>query len=158
MPASVQADRGYQSKIETTNVDEKEALYGQVADLNKESYQHEEKVLGDILPEAFALLKETARRWAQNGEIRVTASDRDRELAATKDFVVIEGDQAVWKNSVGCCRNCCVWDMVHYDVQFIGGTILHSGKIAEMATGEGKTLVGTLPIFLMHFREEVYTL
>lgn len=138
-----------QSKIETTeNVDEKEALYGQVADLNKVAYQQEEKVLGEILPEAFALLKETARRWAQNGEIRVTVSDRDRELAATKDFVVIEGDQAIWKSEWDAAGTAVKWDMVHYDVQFIGGTILHQGKIAEMATGEGKTLVGTLPIFL----------
>lgn len=138
-----------QSKIETTeNVDEKEALYGQVADLNKVAYQQEEKVLGEILPEAFALLKETARRWAQNGEIRVTVSDRDRELAATKDFVVIEGDKAIWKSEWDAAGTAVKWDMVHYDVQFIGGTILHQGKIAEMATGEGKTLVGTLPIFL----------
>jgi preprotein translocase subunit SecA len=95
------------------------------------------------------LVKETARRWAQNGEIRVTATDWDRELAAAgKDFVEIQGDQAVWKNSWDAAGTPVVWDMVHYDVQFIGGVILHSGKIAEMATGEGKTLVGTLPIFL----------
>lgn len=133
----------------STNVDEKEALFSKIESLKKESYEIEEKVLVQILPEAFALIKETARRWAQNGEIRVTATDWDRELAAAgKDFVSIQGDQAVWKNSWDAAGTPVVWDMVHYDVQFIGGIILHSGKIAEMATGEGKTLVGTLPIYL----------
>lgn len=131
------------------NVDEKEALFSKIEALKKESYDIEEKVLGQILPEAFALVKETARRWAQNGEIRVTATDWDRQLAAAgKDFLEIQGDQAVWKNSWNAAGTPVNWDMVHYDVQFIGGVILHSGKIAEMATGEGKTLVGTLPIFL----------
>lgn len=132
----------------TTNIDEKEALFSKVETLNKEAYQLEEKVLNEILPEAFALVKETARRWAQNGEIRVTATDWDRELAETRDFVEIQGDQAIWKNTWNAHGTEIVWDMVHYDVQFIGGVVLHSGKIAEMATGEGKTLVGTLPIYL----------
>ena len=133
----------------STNVDEKEALFSKIEALKKESYEIEEKVLVQVLPEAFALIKETARRWAQNGEIRVTANDWDRELAAAgKDFVSIQGDTAVWKNSWDAAGTPVVWDMVHYDVQFIGGVILHSGKIAEMATGEGKTLVGTLPIYL----------
>uniref|UniRef100_UPI0023EFCB80 preprotein translocase subunit SecA n=1 Tax=Chryseobacterium joostei TaxID=112234 RepID=UPI0023EFCB80 len=133
----------------STNVDEKEALFSTIESLKKESYEIEEKVLVQVLPEAFALIKETARRWAQNGEIRVTASDWDRELAAAgKDFVEIQGDTAVWKNSWDAAGTPVVWDMVHYDVQFIGGIILHGGKIAEMATGEGKTLVGTLPIYL----------
>ncbi len=132
----------------TSNVDEKEALFAKVETLNKDAYALEEKVLNEIMPEAFSLIKETARRWAQNGEIRVTATDWDRELAATRDFVEIEGDQAVWKNSWNAHGSEIVWDMVHYDVQFIGGVVLHSGKIAEMATGEGKTLVGTLPIYL----------
>ncbi|MCC2591212.1 preprotein translocase subunit SecA [Chryseobacterium sp. MFBS3-17] len=132
----------------TTNIDEKEALFNKVETLNKEAYQLEEKVLNEILPEAFALVKETARRWAQNGEIRVTATDWDRELAETRDFVEIQGDQAIWKNTWNAHGTEIVWDMVHYDVQFIGGVVLHSGKIAEMATGEGKTLVGTLPIYL----------
>ncbi len=132
----------------TTNIDEKEALFNKVETLNKEAYQLEEKVLNEILPEAFALVKETARRWAQNGEIRVTATDWDRELAETRDFVEIQGDQAIWKNTWNAHGTEIIWDMVHYDVQFIGGVVLHSGKIAEMATGEGKTLVGTLPIYL----------
>ncbi len=132
----------------TPNIDEKEALFQRIDSLNKEAYETEEKVLNEILPEAFSLIKETARRWAENGEIRVKATDWDRELAANKDFVKIEGDQAVWKNSWNAHGTEIVWDMVHYDVQYIGGVVLHSGKIAEMATGEGKTLVGTLPIYL----------
>lgn len=132
----------------STNVDEKEALFSRIESLKKESYEVEEKVLAEILPEAFALIKETARRLAQNGEIRVKATARDRELAATKDFVAIEGDTAIWKNHWDAAGTAIVWDMVHYDTQFIGGVVLHEGKIAEMATGEGKTLVGTLPIYL----------
>lgn len=132
----------------STNIDEKEALFTKVEQLKKESYQIEEKVLNEILPEAFALIKETSRRLAQNGEIRVTATDLDRQLALTKDFVEVQGDTAIWKNRWDAAGTPVVWDMVHYDVQFIGGVVLHSGKIAEMATGEGKTLVGTLPIYL----------
>lgn len=132
----------------TENVDEKENLFNRVETLKKEAYELEEKVLTNILPEAFALVKETARRWAQNGEIRVKATDRDRELAMTKDFVSIDGDTAVWHNHWDAAGVKVQWDMVHYDTQFIGGVVLHSGKIAEMATGEGKTLVGTLPIYL----------
>ncbi len=132
----------------STNVDEKEALFSKIETLKKDSYQIEEKVLNEILPEAFALIKETARRLAQNGEIRVTATDLDREFAATKDFIELNGDTAVWKNHWDAAGTPIKWDMVHYDVQFIGGVVLHSGKIAEMATGEGKTLVGTLPIYL----------
>ena len=133
----------------STNVDEKEALFSKIESLKIESYEVEEKVLVQVLPEAFALIKETARRWAQNGEIRVTASDWDRELAAAgKDFVSIQGDTAVWKNSWDAAGTPVVWDMVHYDVQLIGGVVLHQGKIAEMQTGEGKTLVATLPLYL----------
>lgn len=132
----------------STNIDEKESLFTKVEALKKDSYQIEEKVLNEILPEAFALIKETSRRLAQNGEIRVTATEMDRELASAKDFVVIEGDTAIWKNEWNAAGTPVKWDMVHYDVQFIGGVVLHSGKIAEMATGEGKTLVGTLPIYL----------
>ena len=132
----------------STNVDEKEALFSQIEQLKKDSYLIEEKVLNEILPEAFSLIKETSRRLAQNGEIRVKATELDKELAATKDFVVLEGETAVWKNQWDAAGTPILWDMVHYDVQFIGGVVLHSGKIAEMATGEGKTLVGTLPIYL----------
>lgn len=132
----------------STNVDEKEALFNKIDSLKKDSYEVEEKVLNQILPEAFSLIKETARRWAQNGEMRVQATDWDRLLAQTKDFVTIEGETAVWKNQWNAAGTAVTWDMVHYDTQFIGGVVLHSGKIAEMATGEGKTLVGTLPIYL----------
>lgn len=132
----------------TTNIDEKEALFSKIESLQKDAYQIEEKVLNEIHPEAFAVLKETGRRWAENKQIVVEATDRDRELALTKDFVEIDGDKAIWKNSWDAAGTAVVWDMVHYDVQFIGGSVLHSGKIAEMATGEGKTLVGTLPIYL----------
>ncbi len=132
----------------STNVDEKEVLFTKIETLNKDSYEVEEQILQQILPEAFALIKETSRRWAENGEIRVTATDWDRKLASYKDFVEIQGDTAVWKNRWDAAGTPVVWDMVHYDTQFIGGVVLHSGKIAEMATGEGKTLVGTLPIYL----------
>lgn len=132
----------------SANIDEKETLFQKIEALKKDAYQIEEKVLAEILPEAFALVKETAKRWAENGEIRVPATEWDRTLAETKDFVYIDGEDAVWKNSWNAHGTEVVWDMVHYDVQFIGGVVLHSGKIAEMATGEGKTLVGTLPIYL----------
>ena len=136
-------------KIKTIqNIDEKEALFSKIEELKKDSYKIEEKVLNEIHPEAFAVLKETGRRWAENKQIVVEATDRDRELALTKDFVEIDGDKAIWKNSWNAAGTDVVWDMMHYDVQFIGGSVLHSGKIAEMATGEGKTLVGTLPIYL----------
>ncbi len=133
---------------QTQNIDEKEALFTKIESLKKEAYDVEEKVLNQILPEAFALIKETSRRLAQNGELRVIATEMDKELAKTKDFVEVNGDTAIWKNSWDAAGTPVVWDMVHYDVQFIGGVVLHSGKIAEMATGEGKTLVGTLPIYL----------
>ncbi len=132
----------------SSSIDEKEALFSKIESLKKDSYQIEEKVLADILPEAFALIKETSRRLAQNGEIRVQATELDREFASTRDFVKLDGDTAVWQNHWDAAGTPIKWDMVHYDVQFIGGVILHSGKIAEMATGEGKTLVGTLPIYL----------
>ena len=136
-------------KIKTIqNIDEKEVLFSKIEELKKDSYKIEEKVLNEIHPEAFAVLKETGRRWAENKQIVVKATDWDRELALTKDFVEIDGDKAIWKNSWNAAGTDVVWDMMHYDVQFIGGSVLHSGKIAEMATGEGKTLVGTLPIYL----------
>ena len=136
-------------KIKTIqNIDEKEVLFSKIEELKKDSYKIEEKVLNEIHPEAFAVLKETGRRWAENKQVVVKATDWDRELALTKDFVEIDGDKAIWKNSWNAAGTDVVWDMMHYDVQFIGGSVLHSGKIAEMATGEGKTLVGTLPIYL----------
>jgi len=104
--------------------------------------------LKDILPEAFAVVKETSRRLTENEELEVTANDFDRELAVYKSNVIINGDKAIWKNKWMAAGTEVTWNMVHYDVQLIGGIVLHSGKIAEMATGEGKTLVGTLPTYL----------
>ncbi|MDR1876951.1 MAG: preprotein translocase subunit SecA, partial [Flavobacteriaceae bacterium] len=132
----------------TEDVDEKEKLYAEIDELEKEAYKVEEEVLAEILPQAFALIKETARRFTENETITVTATEFDKTLAITKDYVTIEGDKAIWKNSWDAAGKEVKWDMIHYDVQYIGGTVLHQGKIAEMATGEGKTLVGTLPMYL----------
>ena len=129
-------------------VDEKEQLYKRIEELEKQSYDKTQKVLDEILPEAFAVVKETARRFAQNETVTVTATDHDRDLAATHPSITIEGDKAVYQNHWMAGGNEITWDMVHYDVQIIGGVVLHSGKIAEMATGEGKTLVATLPVYL----------
>ncbi len=134
-------------------IDEKEGIYKQIDKLEKDSYEKTQKVLNDILPEAFSVVKETARRFAENTEVVVTATDHDRELAVRRDNVnIIPGsdgnDKAVYLNHWMAGGNMITWDMVHYDVQLIGGIVLHSGKIAEMATGEGKTLVATLPVYL----------
>lgn len=133
---------------QTEDVDEKENLYAQIDKLEKEVYDIEEKVLLELLPQAFAVIKETAKRFAENEKLVVKATDFDRKLSETTNYVNIEGDNAVWNNSWDAAGKEVKWDMVHYDVQYIGGTVLHEGKIAEMATGEGKTLVGTLPIYL----------
>jgi len=130
-------------------VDEKEQLYKRIDDLEKISYDKTQAVLNEILPEAFAVVKDTARRFAENEEVVVTATDHDRDLSATRDNVNIDDQgMAHFKNSWMAGGNMITWDMVHYDVQLIGGVVLHSGKIAEMATGEGKTLVATLPVYL----------
>ena len=130
-------------------VSEKEALATESDKLVKDEDEAIEKILNEILPEAFSIMKSTARRFAQNETITVSATDFDRYLAASgKDFVHIEGDNAIWQNHWVAGGNEITWDMVHYDVQLIGGIVLHQGKIAEMATGEGKTLVATLPVFL----------
>ncbi len=126
----------------------KEKLATEQDELVKKIDEKIEDVLNQILPDAFAIMKSTARRFAQNSAIRVQATDFDRDLSAMHDFVSIDGDTALWKNSWTAGGNLMTWDMVHYDVQLIGGIVLHSGKIAEMATGEGKTLVATLPVFL----------
>ena len=129
-------------------LDEKEALATESDKLVKKVDEDIEKVLDEILPEAFAVMKSTARRFKENETIRVKATDFDRMLSASKDFVSIEGDEAIWHNHWMAGGNEITWDMVHYNVQLIGGIVLHQGKIAEMATGEGKTLVATLPVFL----------
>ena len=129
-------------------VDKKESIATEVDKLTKIVDEKIEQVLMEILPEAFAVMKSTARRFKENSEIVVTASEMDREFTTKHEYVTVEGDKAIWKNTWMAGGNPIVWDMVHYDVQLIGGIVLHQGKIAEMATGEGKTLVATLPVFL----------
>jgi len=128
--------------------DEKEKLYNEIDRLEKVSYEKSQDILYNILPEAFSVIKETARRFKENEEVIVTATQMDRDLAARYDHVNIVGDKAHFKNQWMAGGNLIKWDMVHYDVQLIGGMVMHQGKIAEMATGEGKTLVATLPLYL----------
>jgi preprotein translocase subunit SecA len=130
------------------DIGEKEEIYSKMDDLEKRSYSKTQDILDELLPEVFAVVKETAKRFAENETIDVTATEMDKNLAIVKDFVEIHGDKAVYKNSWVAGGNLIKWDMIHYDVQLIGGAALHQGKIAEMATGEGKTLVATLPVFL----------
>ncbi len=136
------------AKVEQTEIEEREQLFNEIDKLEVAVLDKYEVALDEVLPEAFAIVKETARRFAENGEVVVTATDFDRTLAATKDFVRIEGDKAIFSNHWEAGGNETIWNMVHYDVQLFGGVVLHKGKIAEMATGEGKTLVATLPVFL----------
>ena len=134
--------------IDEKELEERETIWAEVDEIEKKIADQYEKVLEEVLPEAFAIVKDTARRFVQNEEITVTATDFDRDLAAGHDFVRIEGDKAIYQNHWIAGGNEVKWDMVHYDVQLFGGVVLHKGKIAEMATGEGKTLVATLPVFL----------
>ncbi len=136
--------------IEDTPIDERAEIFAKIDKIEKEVLEIYEESLNKVLPEVFAIVKETARRFAENEETIVTATDFDRELAADprKDFITIDGDKAIYHNHWTAGGNDLKWEMVHYDVQLFGGTVLHQGKIAEMATGEGKTLVATLPVFL----------
>ena len=138
------------AKIEETAIDEREPIFEEIDKLEKEALEIYEKALNEVMPTAFSIVKDTARRFAENEEVVVTANDFDRELAAdpSKDFVTIDGDKAIYHNHWTAGGNDLKWEMVHYDVQLFGGIALHQGKIAEMATGEGKTLVATLPVFL----------
>jgi preprotein translocase subunit SecA len=131
-----------------SDINGRDSIYKEVDELKKERDQKIEEILNEILPEAFAVVKETSRRFKENENIVSAATDLDRELAARKDYITINGDQCTFKNSWSAAGNLVSWNMVHYDVQLIGGAVLHSGKIAEMATGEGKTLVSTLPAYL----------
>lgn len=131
-----------------TDFNTKENLYNEIDTIKKERNKYLEKALMDILPEAFAVVKETARRFTENTTLTVSATEHDRNIAAFKDHVMIDGDKAIWKNSWKAAGGDITWNMLHYDVQLIGGMVLHEGKIAEMATGEGKTLVATLPAYL----------
>ena len=134
--------------IDSKELEEREAIWAEVDKIEKEITDKMEIVLDEVLPEVFAIVKDTARRFAENPEVVVTANDFDRDLATRFDFVRIEGDKAIYANHWMAGGNEITWDMVHYDVQLFGGVVLHKGKIAEMATGEGKTLVATLPVFL----------
>ena len=129
------------ASVEDTELEKREDLFNQIDKIEKEILEIYEKALDEVLPTAFSIVKE---------EIVVTATDFDRQLAATKDFVRIEGDKAIYQNHWIAGGNDTVWNMVHYDVQLFGGVVLHKGKIAEMATGEGKTLVATLPVQTMN--------
>jgi len=136
------------ASIESIELEDREEVFVQIDKLEKEILEIYEKALEEVLPVAFSIVKDTARRFTENEEIVVTATDFDRTLAATKDFVRIEGDKAIYQNHWNAGGNDTIWNMIHYDVQLFGGVVLHKGKIAEMATGEGKTLVATLPVFL----------
>ena len=138
------------AKIEETPIDEREALFSQVDKLDKEELDRYEDALNEVFPQVFSIVKDTARRFTENEETIVTATDFDRELAANpaNDFVTIDGDKAIYHNHWTAGGNDIKWEMIHYDVQLFGGIVLHQGKIAEMATGEGKTLVATCPVFL----------
>ncbi|QBZ98119.1 preprotein translocase subunit SecA [Flavobacterium sangjuense] len=132
----------------TADIDLREDIYNAIDALEKEAYEISEKVLKEILPEAFAVIKETARRFKENTTITVTSTEKDRELSATKPYITLVGDKTNWANQWNAAGKEITWDMVHYDVQLIGGIVLHEGKISEMQTGEGKTLVATLPLYL----------
>ncbi len=136
--------------IEETPIDEREEIFDKIDKLDKVALDKYEEALNEVMPVAFSIIKDTARRFAENEETIVTATDFDRELAADphKDFITIDGDKAIYHNHWTAGGNDLKWEMIHYDVQLFGGVVLHQGKIAEMATGEGKTLVATLPVFL----------
>jgi len=140
--------RGQIDLLPAQAIHQKDQLFNEIDKLEKERDEELEKVLEEVLPQAFAVVKETARRFKENGKLEVSASMHDRELAVFKKNVEIQGEQAIWHNRWLAAGTEVVWDMLHYDVQLIGGMVLHKGKIAEMATGEGKTLVSTLPAFL----------
>ena len=133
---------------EVTDFDKKEGLFSQIDKLNEEAYNVSEDTLNEILPKAFAVVKETAKRFVENKEVIVEANDNDIELSSRKDYIQIKNNKSYWKNTWDAAGKNIVWDMVHYDVQLIGGVAMHQGKIAEMQTGEGKTLVATLPVYL----------
>ncbi len=130
------------------DLDKRETYYEEIDRIEDDIYKKEEEVLNEILPEAFAVVRETARRFKENETLEVTTTPLDRELSATRDYITVEDDKTIWKNHWNAEGKDVVWDMVHYDVQIMGGIVLHQGKIAEMMTGEGKTLVATLPLYL----------
>ena len=147
-PLQDEVDQLLKDAEETEDIDKREDIYEAIDKIKDDIYNVTEEVLNDIMPEAFAVVKETATRFVHNTEIPVQASEFDRLVSGTKDYVTLQGDQAVWANSWDAAGKAITWDMIHYDVQLIGGAAMHQGKIAEMQTGEGKTLVATLPVYL----------
>ncbi len=135
-------------EADSANIDRQENIYTEIDSLKDLAYEASEALLLEIMPEAFAVVKETAKRFTQNTEVEVTATALDRELSAIRENVTLNGDKSVWANSWDAAGQAVTWDMIHYDVQLIGGSVLHQGKVAEMMTGEGKTLVSTLPVYL----------
>jgi len=146
--AIVESKKAEAEALPVTNIHERDAIYQEIDTLKKERNKKIEEVLAIIQPEAFAVVKETARRFKENTEIASTATELDRNLSVKKDYITIKGDQVIFKNTWTAGGGTVTWNMVHYDVQLIGGSVLHAGKISEMATGEGKTLVSTLPAYL----------
>lgn len=143
-----QIDDLTQAAEQEEDIDKKEDIYNQIDALKDDRYEIEKTTLNEILPEAFAVVKETAQRFKDNTTLEVNATPFDREFSGSKEYVTLEGDKAIWNNSWDAAGKEVTWDMVHYDVQLIGGIALHQGKVAEMQTGEGKTLVATLPVYL----------
>jgi preprotein translocase subunit SecA len=147
--AAAEAEKAdLKAQADAASLEDKEALFKQIDAVDDRVYQEVQVVLNEILPEAYAVVRETAARLASGNPIEVSATEYDRQLAATRDFVSLQGDKALWKNKWMAAGNEVEWNMVHYDVQLFGGVVIHQGKIAEMATGEGKTLVSTLPVYL----------
>ena len=143
-----QIDQLQKDADQEEDIDKKEDIYNKIDALKNDRYEVEKATLNEILPEAFAVVKETAKRFKNNTTLTVTANAFDREISGEKDYVTLDGDKAIWKNSWDAAGKQVTWDMVHYDVQLVGGVALHQGKVAEMQTGEGKTLVATLPVYL----------
>lgn len=147
-PLQDEIDQLLKDAEETEDIDKREDIYESIDKIKDNIYEVTEAVLNDIMPEAFAVVKETAKRFVHNTEIPVTANEFDRLVSGKNDYVTLQGDQAIWSNSWDAAGKPITWDMIHYDVQLIGGAAMHQGKIAEMQTGEGKTLVATLPVYL----------
>tara|TARA_B100001939_G_scaffold1525_1_gene1406 strand:+ start:6435 stop:9782 length:3348 start_codon:yes stop_codon:yes gene_type:complete len=145
---SSQIDKIRQEIEDETDFDKKEELFSKIDKLNQDAYNISEDTLNEILPKAFAVVKETAKRFVENKEVIVEANDNDIELSSRKEYIQIKNNKSYWKNSWDAAGKKILWDMVHYDVQLVGGVAMHQGKIAEMQTGEGKTLVATLPVYL----------
>ena len=137
-----------EKEAKEVGIERQQEIFSEIDSLKNDSYDVSESILNEIMPEAFAVVKETATRFVKNNEVEVTATPFDRELSSTREHIVLEDDKAFWQNSWDAAGKPVTWDMIHYNVQLIGGSVLHQGKIAEMMTGEGKTLVSTLPVYL----------